>query len=214
MLDGVFEQRLEKQGRYKSRRFLFSHRESTVDQVPETGPLDFQVAASEVDLSGEGHQGLVALGQGVAQQVADTGEQGYRRLVFSPTGQAHNGVEGVEQKMGMQLRLEKLDLSIFQLPLQIRSATLQAVSLQPARALPAQGLEEVGATEHEEHEDDPERPPRARKGLETQGCQGPEETFVQQEPEGTHRTVDPQSSAAITGLVADATIERPTPGQE
>ncbi|MDB2576797.1 hypothetical protein N9Z54_06290 [Planctomycetota bacterium] len=110
MLDSVLHQRLCDEGGDLRSSQLRRDVQLEPEAITEPQLLDFQVALGQLDLPGEGDELLWARVQGSAEEITDPG-QGAQCLggLLRPDHPA-DGVEGVEQEVGMELTLQRREL--------------------------------------------------------------------------------------------------------
>ncbi len=111
--DGVLDQRLQQQARHLGCQGFVV--DGVVDRqaVAEPDALDVEIAFDQVDLFVQRHERLAAGVEGEAQQIAQTGEHGAcRGGVLLDEGR--DGVQRVEQEVGLQLPAQRRQLSLGQ----------------------------------------------------------------------------------------------------
>lgn len=107
--DGVFDDRLEGEGRDLEVGGGGGVREGEAEAGAEAGAFDVEIVADEVEFGGEGDGLAVAAGHGATEEVGELAEDalGLGGLVRDDGG---DGVEGVEEEMGADLGLERAGL--------------------------------------------------------------------------------------------------------
>jgi len=136
--DGVLHQRLEQQiGNTGLRRYPGPDRQP----VGKPHLLDVDVALQKIHLLPYRHLLHPAVVERDAEQRAELGQERHRLVVALLPHQHRDGVHGVEQKMRMQLLLERLEFGLHQTRLQLHRLDLLVLVL-------AVDLEDIAAAQH------------------------------------------------------------------
>ena len=140
MLDGVLDERLEQERRHEDVERIRPDVIPDDQTIGKPRPLDLEVLPQEVELGGECDFLLPEAFERQPQQVAQTHQRAIGRLDVA-MHQGGNGMQGVEEKMGMELLLERLELRLHQPRLELRGAkaTLARLSVIEERIVQRNG---------------------------------------------------------------------------
>src|SRR5690348_17379350 len=108
MLDGVLDQRLEEERRDQCRKRLRRYALRVPEALFEAESLDLYVGGEQPQLLIYGDFGGVGI-ERVAEQVTEAGEHALGPGRVS-RGERGDGVQGVEQKVGVQLQAQGVEL--------------------------------------------------------------------------------------------------------
>ncbi len=123
MLDGIFDKGLQGEAwqlqRGQMGRNIVLHRQS----IAKAGQLDLQIGAAVFLLLLQG--GKAALALEILAEKSRQMQQQIPRLARILAGDGADGVEGIEQKMGVDLGLDQFEFGLHQQPLLLLQPTGQ-----------------------------------------------------------------------------------------
>src|SRR5262245_47489361 len=129
MADGVLHTRLQSHLRHRSIENAWLGEDFRPQAIGESHLLDRQIQFEVFQLATERDLLLVDVFEYAAQKIAQPRQHLLRLFALLLANQHHDGIQGVEQKMRLQLHFERAQLRVGQLAFQLCGVEFQAQSL-------------------------------------------------------------------------------------
>lgn len=114
MADGIFEEGLEEEGGDGGGEAILGDGFSDGEAMAEADFFDIEIASGEVEFLLEGGFGGIGSGEGEAEEIGEAGEHFVGGLGIA-MDEGGDGVEGIEEEMGVELHAEGLETGLGEL---------------------------------------------------------------------------------------------------
>src|SRR5580700_1645312 len=221
MADGIFDQRLKQKARDESVQRCGREIRFDGQAILESDPLDVQIEMDQFYFAAQRNLLGFPSGKGLAQKFAQVGQHRIRFFYPVLTHQDDDGIERVEQEMGMKLHLERaqprlreliFELSRAQLELRRQSLTVQQAPVVANAVLDAdnQPINDHIQMEVDWHDGakGSAKPPREPRQAEHRRDPGEQDFFDQRETDAPHQ-MDSATAPPVSSLDLPAACQPP-----